>query len=238
MTMRPTRMVVALTLILTAFGAGTPAPARAQSRETSAVDSSTVVLRECMAIPEDGIPPALIEGAQAMVIVPGVLKVSFLGGVRYGRGVLLVKGLDGHWSNPVFVTVTGGSAGFQAGVQATDMILVFKNRGSLESFLRGRGKFTLGADAAVAAGPVGRQAEAGTDILFSSEIYSYSRSRGLFAGVSLEGAALALDWQSNVDYYQTVVSPPEILAGADVSVPRSAAWLKGWLDYYTRPLGR
>ena len=167
-----------------------------------------------------------------------MLKVSFLGGVRYGRGVLLVKGMDGHWSNPVFVTVTGGSAGFQAGVQATDMILVFKNRGSLESFLRGRGKFTVGADAAVAAGPVGRQAEAGTDIRFSCEIYSYSRSRGLFAGVSLEGAALALDWQSNVDYYQTVVSPPEILAGADVAVPRSAAWLKGWLDYYTHPMAR
>lgn len=236
-----TRLATLLALVLipsTALTAPRVAQAQVQSRETSTVDSSTVVLRECMALPEDGIPPALLSGTQAIVIVPGVLKVSFLGGVRFGRGVLLVKGLDGHWSNPVFVTVTGGSAGFQAGIQATDMILVFKNRGSLESFLRGRGKFTLGADAAVAAGPVGRQAEAGTDIRFSSEIYSYSRSRGLFAGVSLEGAALALDWQSNVDYYQTVVSPPEILAGADVPLPRSAAWLKGWLDYYTRPMPR
>lgn len=233
---RPARSALLLGL-LTAL-ATAPKPALAQSRETLTVDSATVVLRECMAIPEDAIPPALLSGAQAIAIVPGVLKVSFLGGVRFGRGVLLVKGLDGHWSNPVFVTVTGGSAGFQAGVQATDLIFVFKNRGSLESFLRGRGKFTLGADAAVAAGPLGRQVEAGTDVWLSSEIYSYSRSRGLFAGVSLEGAALALDWDANVDYYQTVVSPPEILSGADVSVPRSAAWLKGWLDYYTRPAGR
>lgn len=225
---------LSLLLVLTVSVFSAPAAARAQSRETSTVDSSTIVLRECVALPEDGIPPALLGGTQAIVIVPGVLKVSFLGGVRFGRGVLLVKGLDGHWSNPVFVTLTGGSAGFQAGVQATDLILVFKNRGSLESFLQGRGKFTLGADAAVAAGPVGRQAEAGTDIRFSSEIYSYSRSRGLFAGVSLEGAVLALDWRSNVDYYQTVVSPAEVLAGAKVSVPRSAAWLKGWMDYYTR----
>lgn len=214
---------------------GTTTNARGQYRETATVDTATVCFYEVMGIPEDSIPPNLLSGAQAIAIVPGVLKVGFLGGIRHGRGVLSIRQTDGGWSNPVFVTITGGSFGLQAGASATDLILVFKNRRSLDSFLRGHGKFTLGADAAVAAGPLGRLAGAGTDALLSSEIYSYSRSRGLFAGVSLEGAALTLDWQSNVNYYGQALSPQAILAGAEVEVPKSAARLKGWLDFYTKP---
>lgn len=230
---RPPR-AAALAALLASLLAG-PASSRAQDRETVTVDTATVVFYETMSIPEQGIPPALLGGSQAIAIVPGVIKAGFLAGVRHGRGVLLVRTSDGGWSNPVFVAITGGSFGLQAGAQATDLILVFKNRRSLDSFLRGHGKFTLGADAAVAAGPVGRQLEAGTDALLSSEIYSYSRSRGLFAGLSLEGAALTLDWRANVNYYGEVLSPSAILAGAEVEVPRSAARLRGWLDYYTRP---
>lgn len=216
-----------------------PAPgALAQTRESATVDTATIVFREIMGLPEEGIPPALLGGAQAIAIIPNVFKAGFLAGVRHGRGVLMVRTTDGSWSAPVFVTLTGGSFGFQAGVSSTDVILVFKNRRSLESFLNGRGKFTLGADAAVAAGPVGRQLEAGTDALLSSEIYSYSRSRGLFAGVSLEGAGLALDWRSNNSFYNDdAVSPTSILGGvAEVPIPRSAERLRGWLNYYTRPV--
>ncbi len=231
--LRAATIPAALALVVALIG---PArPALAQYRETVTVDTSTVCFYEVMGIPEQSIPPALLGGAQAIAIVPGVLKAGFLGGIRFGRGVLLVRTVDGRWSNPVFVTLTGGSFGLQAGAQATDLILVFKNRRSLDSFLNGHGKFTLGADAAVAAGPLGRQVEAGTDALLSSEIYSYSRSRGLFAGVSLEGAAFTLDWRANVNYYGEVLSPSAVLTGAEVNVPKSAARLKGWLDYYTRP---
>ena len=209
--------------------------ASAQTREVATVDAATITFYEIMSIPEGGIPPALIEGAQAVAIIPGVLKAGFLAGIRYGEGILTIRRPDGGWSNPVFVTLAGGSFGFQAGAQATDLILVFKNRRSLEGFLQGRGKFTIGADAAAAAGPVGRQLEAATNLRLDSEILSYSRSRGLFAGVSLEGAGLSLDWRANVDYYGEVRGPSEILAGAPVRVPHSAARLKGWLAYYTSP---
>ncbi len=209
------------------------ATVQAQFRETVTMDTATVVFQEIMGIPEQGIPPSLLSGAQAIAIVPNVIKAGFLVGGRFGRGVVVVRDQNGAWSNPVFVTIAGGSLGFQIGAQATDLVLVFKNRRSLDSFLMGRGKFTLGADAAVAAGPVGRQLEAGTDALLSSEIYSYSRSRGLFAGVSLEGAALSLDWRANVAFYGQVISPAEILAGVELKVPQAAARLKAWLSYFT-----
>jgi lipid-binding SYLF domain-containing protein len=231
----PRRPSIVAALALAAALALPAEPAEAQARENVTVDDATIVFYEVMSIPEEAIPPALLEGAQAIVIVPGVLKVSFLGGARFGRGVLLLRTTDGGWSNPVFVTLAGGSFGFQAGAQATDLILVFRNRRSVVSFLRGHGKFTLGADAAVAAGPVGRQAEAATDALLSSEILSYSRSRGLFAGVSLEGAALALDWHAVSAYYGETIPPSAVLGGAAVEAPRSAGRLRGWLDYYTRP---
>jgi lipid-binding SYLF domain-containing protein len=215
-------------------------PAAAQVREALTMDSATAVVQEIMAIPEQGIPPELLGGAQAIAIIPSVLKAGFLVGGRHGRGVLLVRDPAGAWSNPAFVQITGGSFGFQAGVQATDLILVFKNRRSLESFLLDRGKFTLGADAAVAAGPVGRHLEAGTDVRLSSETYAYSRSRGLFAGLALEGAALALDRRSVMTYHGVVVSPSEVLSGAGVPVPASAARLKAWPEHYAgvQPLRR
>jgi lipid-binding SYLF domain-containing protein len=211
------------------------APALGQMREAATVEAATVAFHEIMRIPESGIPPALLSGSHAIAIVPNVLKASFLVGGRFGRGVVVVRDASGHWSNPIFVTLGGGSFGFQAGAQATDLVLVFRNRRSLDGFLAGRGKFTIGADASAAAGPIGRTLSAGTDVRLASEILTYSRSRGLFAGVSLDGSALALDWQANVAYYGKVIGPGEILAGADVPVPASAAKLKAWLNHYTGP---
>jgi lipid-binding SYLF domain-containing protein len=159
-----------------------------------------------------------------------MLKGGFLAGGTFGRGVLLVRDQAGAWSNPIFVTVGGGSFGFQAGVQAIDLILVFRNRRALDSFLQGRGKITLGVDAAVSAGPLGRHASAGTDVRLSSEILTYSRSRGLFAGVSAEGAVLKLDWKSLAAYYGQVVSPNEILGGSPIPAPASAETLRARLN--------
>ncbi len=218
-------------LVLAAMGEGVPASA--QMRETQTVDRSTAVLVELSRIPEDGIPPALLQSAEGIAIIPGVIKAGFLASARFGRGVVLVKSKQQVWSEPVFVTLAGGGFGFQAGAQATDLILVFTNRRAIDGFLVGRGKFTLGADASVAAGPLGRQVSAGTDVRLQSEILTYSRSRGLFAGISLEGASLALDWQANVSYYGEVASPSDVLAGRIKSEPPSAAKLRGWLTYFS-----
>jgi lipid-binding SYLF domain-containing protein len=172
----------------------------AQSKEDLTVEAATAVLDEIMATPLSSIPESMLFDAQGLVIIPNMIKGGFVVGGRHGRGVLLVRGEDQTWHAPVFVSMTGGSIGWQVGVQATDVILVFKTRQSVQGILNG--KFTLGADAAAAAGPVGRQAAAATDGRLKAEIYSYSRSRGLFAGVSIDGSVLQLDQIANATYYQ------------------------------------
>jgi lipid-binding SYLF domain-containing protein len=171
----------------------------AGAKETKTIRNAVEVLEEITAIPEKGIPPSLLQDAQGIAVVPGVIKVGFVIGGRHGRGVLLIREKRAGWSNPVFVSITGGSVGWQIGAQSTDVILVFKSMKSIDGIMKG--KFTLGADAAIAAGPVGRRAEAATDVQLKAEIYSYSRSRGLFAGVSVEGAALQIDDEANADFY-------------------------------------
>ncbi len=155
------------------------------------------VMHAIMEIPETAIPPRLLKNVHAIAIIPEVMKAAFVVGGRHGKGVMIVRGKDGKWENPAFVTLTGGSVGWQIGAQSTDVVLAFKSRRSIDAIYNG--KFTLGLDAAVAGGPVGRKAEAGTDIMLKAEILSYSRSRGLFAGVSLEGSALQINhemvWQ-------------------------------------------
>jgi len=194
------------------FLLGLTAAAALAKNEAKDIRDSANVLSEIMKIPEKGIPPALLRDAQALVIVPDVIKGAFIVGGRHGTGVLLVREETGRWSDPVFVSLTGGSVGWQVGGTSTDIILVFKNRKGVEGLLKG--KFTLGADAAVAAGPVGRNAEAATDVTLKSEILSYSRSRGLFAGVSLEGAALLIDEDATAAYYhKKELHAADILAG-------------------------
>jgi lipid-binding SYLF domain-containing protein len=173
-----------------------PPPA---SRESEVVDSSSQVLGEVMSIPAKSIPAGLLRKAEGVVIVPDMIKGGFIVGVKRGRGVVLTRDEGGKWKPPMFVTITGASVGWQAGVQGTDLVLVFQTKNSLQNLMRG--KFTIGANASAAAGPVGRDAQAATDAALKAEILSYSRSRGLFAGVALDGAVLSVDQAATNAYY-------------------------------------
>jgi lipid-binding SYLF domain-containing protein len=207
--------------------------AMAAAEEAARVDSAAEVLAQIMEIPETQVPPALLADARGIAIIPGVIKIGLVVGGQYGRGVLAVRGKDGGWSNPVFVTLKSGSIGWQIGAESTDFILVFKTARSVEGILEG--KYTLGADASAAAGPVGRTAKAATDIEMKAEIYSYSRSRGLFAGVSLEGSSMQVDRESNDAFYgEGSASPSRIVEGKDVKTPAAAERLKKGLDTHVR----
>jgi lipid-binding SYLF domain-containing protein len=195
--------------------------AEAGYEEEKKVESATEVLTQIMAIPEKGVPPSLLRNAQGVAVIPGLIKVGFVLGGRYGRGIMVVRTEGGGWSNPSFVTLTGGSIGWQIGVQSTDIILVFKSKKGIDGVTKG--KFTLGVDAEIAAGPVGRHLEAATDEQLKAEIYSYSRSRGLFAGLSLEGAALQIHHDSNSAFYgKEYVSPGDVLSGKGPKAPAAA----------------
>lgn len=171
----------------------------AAERQDARLLNSTQVLNELLQMPEQNIPSWLLERAYAVAVVPSVIKVGLGIGGRRGKGVLVVRRDSGTWSNPVFVNLTGGSFGFQVGVQSTDVVLVFTSRHSIEGIVGG--KVTLGADASVAAGPVGRQSSAATDVGLTAQVYSYSRASGLFAGVALDGSALTIDHRSNELFY-------------------------------------
>ena len=228
--MKITKCLSLITLAM--FLVGLVASAAFAKNEVKDVRDSANVLREIMKIPEKGIPPALLRDAQAIIIVPDVIKGAFIVGGRHGTGVLLVREAKGGWSDPVFVSLTGGSVGWQVGGTSTDVILVFKNRKGVEGLLKG--KFTLGADAGVAAGPVGRSAEAATDIMLKSEILSYSRSRGLFAGVSLEGAALMVDEDATDVYYgKKGMHSGDVLAGKVSKRSSETKELKNLLHRYS-----
>jgi lipid-binding SYLF domain-containing protein len=169
----------------------------AQPSANRTLQSASDVFEAIQSIPLRCIPPKLLAEAQGVAIIPGVVKAGLIIGGRLGHGVVFSRNQDGSWGGPAFVTIGGASLGLQAGVQSTDVVLVFKTHKSLEQVLRGKGKVTLGADAAVAAGPVGREASAGTDGRLMAEVYSYSRSRGLFAGVSFDGAVISYDPDAN-----------------------------------------
>jgi SH3 domain-containing YSC84-like protein 1 len=199
------------------LSAVSPAAARI---EDGAIRASHEVLQEFLGLQIRQIPDSLLAEAHGVAIIPDVVKLGFVLGGQRGHGVVIVRERDGSWRAPQFVTITGGSIGWQVGAQSSDFVLVFKSQKSVEGLLRG--KFTLGADAAVAAGPVGRRAGAATDAELKAEIYSYSRSRGLFAGVSLEGSALQVDHGANASYYGPAGNGPvppaavklvEIIAG-------------------------
>lgn len=164
------------------------------------VDGATEVLEQLSRIPEQAIPPSLLKNAYAVAVIPNVIKAGFVVGGSYGKGVLVVRRPNGRWSNPSFITLGAGSLGWQVGAQSSDIILVFKTRKGVDNIEKG--KLTLGGDANVAAGPVGRHTGAATDLQLKAEIYSYSRNRGLFAGISLEGAYISMDQKSNYAYYQ------------------------------------
>jgi lipid-binding SYLF domain-containing protein len=193
------------------------APAAAGAGPDDTVRSADQVLSEIMAIPGRRIPEMLLAEAQGVVVVPSVLKIGFVAGIRRGHGIVMVRDNAGNWTLPQFVTLTGGSVGWQAGVQGSDVVLVFMTRKSIDGLLNG--KFTIGGDASVAAGPVGRNAAAATDARLRAEILSYSRSRGLFAGIALDGTVIEIDGVAHREYYGSHSGE------APAGVPASAAAL-------------
>ena len=207
------------------------AGARAGEQEVARAENAVRVLKEIMLAPDKRVPSDLLNNAYAVAVIPDVIKAGFVIGGRHGVGMVSIKGNDGIWSNPSFVSMTGGSIGFQVGVQSTDVILVFRTQRGVDSIVHG--KFTLGADASVAAGPVGRDAHAATDAQLKAEIYSYSRSRGLFAGVALDGSVLAIDNDANQAVYGDGVTPRRIFAGGVSNVPNAVVDFRDRLEEYT-----
>ncbi len=206
--------------------------AASEKKEVAKIEDSIEVLQQIEKIPEKSIPPALLNHANGIAIIPGVIKAGFVVGGRYGTGILVVRDKEGVWSDPSFISITGGSIGWQIGVESIDIILVFKSTRSVESLMKG--KFTLGVNASIAAGPVGRQAEAATDVQLKSEIYSYSRSKGLFAGLALEGAALQIDDDANTAFYgEPDLRAHDILSNKVAKTPPPVDKLKKLLNEYT-----
>ena len=194
-------------------------PAFAGQPEDDRARNAVRVLAEIQKIPEQSIPDKLLDEARAVIVIPDTIKAGLVIGGRHGRGVMSVKTANGTWSSPVFVSLTGASIGFQVGVQSSDVVLVIRNDRSLDNIVNG--KFTLGADAGVAAGPVGRNAAAATDGQLKAEIWSWSRARGLFAGVALDGAVLSIDDAANLDAYGQGTTPRMILEGRLNAAPSS-----------------
>lgn len=213
----------------------TAMPASAASKEERRVSDATDVIDQLLRIPEQSMAPALLSRAYAVAVIPHVIKVGFGFGARRGKGILVVRQEDGSWSNPAFITLTGGSFGFQIGAQSTDIILVFKTRKSVEGIANG--KLTLGADASIAAGPVGRHTGIATDLRFQAEVFSYARSRGLFAGVALEGAGVSMDRKANAAFYGSPsITPEQIFASSGNAAPQTANTFVQVLTAQTRRL--
>lgn len=205
-------------------------PPDATSNEARIVTDAATVLEEMLQAPGVAIPRSMLEGAEGVAIVPRVIKGGFVVGARYGRGVVITKDAQGVWHAPIFLSLTGGNVGWQAGVQSTDVVLVYRSQRSVESLMQG--KLTIGADVAAAAGPVGREAAAATDATLRAEVYSYSRSRGLFAGVSLDGSVLKIDHTATANYYR---SPAP---GGPAIVPAAAQELTARVVGLAEPQGR
>ena len=207
------RMLVSITVAV-ALLLGPASPLWAQFREEDTVEASTAVLREILSIPGRGIPEAILANAQGVAIIPGLIKGGFIVGAKYGEGVLVTRDDSGAWRPPMFITVTGGSVGWQAGLQSTDVVLVFRSRTSIAAACRG--KLTIGADASVAAGPIGRDASAATDVQLRAEILSYSRSRGLFAGLAIDGAVIQVEQRAGAVYYAPRPGQPNQLPPSSI----------------------
>lgn len=191
------------------------------------------VLDQIEKTPDHAIPQDLLRGAKAVAVVPTVVKAGFIVGARHGEGLISVRRSDGTWSYPVFIDMSGGSVGFQAGVSSTDVVLVFTTKRGVNGIVHG--KFTLGANAAVAAGPVGRNAHASTDAQLHAEIYSYSRSRGLFAGVALDGTAITIDYDDLEAVYGSGITPRRVFEGGVQNVPAPIKTFRDRLARYSGP---
>jgi lipid-binding SYLF domain-containing protein len=191
------------------------------AREEGRLLTATEVLEDVQGMPDQRLPDTLLAHAYGIAVIPDVTQVAFFFGGRHGNGVLTVRDtLNSPWSNPVFVSLTGGSWGLQVGAQSSDIILVFTTKSGVEGIAGG--KLTLGADASVAAGPVGRQGTAATDVSLA-EIYSYARTRGLFGGIAIDGSVIAIDKSANSALYgKRGVTATEIFSGQSPAAPETA----------------
>ena len=195
--------------------------AHAQAREEARLLIAGQVLEELRGVRDDAIPDRLLDRAYGIAVIPSLTKIAFFAGGRRGHGVLVVRDKDGRFSNPAFITLTGGSFGWQWGIQSTDIVLVFTTPKGIEGI--NGGKVTLGAGASVAAGPVGREASAATDATFKAEVYSYSRNRGVFAGIALDGSVISIDDAADGSFYkQPGIAAGDILAGTVMTDNESA----------------
>ncbi len=188
--------------------------------EVQRLKRATEVFKEIMRIPEKGIPGDLLDKAECVAIVPGLKKGGLGIGGRYGKGVVMCRKSDRSWSAPSFLTVEGGSIGLQIGFQQIDLVMLVMNREGMEKLVGD--KFTVGADASAAAGPVGRQASAETNIRMDAQILTYSRAKGLFAGVTLNGAVVKQDKDDNRDFYGKEIDARAILFDGSVPMPAEA----------------
>lgn len=186
---------------LLAAGLGFPALGVGQSAQEQKLADAALVFQEFQRDPAAAIPVQVLQNAQGVAVLPNVIRAGFIFGGRRGKGVAVIRSGNGEWSNPIFITMTGGSFGAQIGAESTDIVLVFGNRRSVRNI--GTGKFTLGGDASATVGPVGRGTRGATDLTFTSEVYYYARGRGLFAGAVLEGAKLDVDDAANSNLYPT-----------------------------------
>jgi SH3 domain-containing YSC84-like protein 1 len=210
-----------------ALSAGVAFAETAQERLKEASD----VFQEIMATPDKGIPQELLDKANCVVIVPDMKKAAFGIGGQYGRGFATCRNTNGHgWGAPAAVRMEGGSFGFQIGATSTDLVMLVMNRRGMNRLLED--KFTLGADASAAAGPVGRDAKASTDAQMSAEILSWSRSKGLFAGISLNGTTMRNDLDENQELYGKKLTNSEVLGGK-VKPPASASAFLATLERYS-----
>src|ERR1700688_1818147 len=207
--MKHMRLIMKMKYVVVTFVMAAAAIVYAESYEQRLTDSTTV-LREMAQASDKGIPQDLLEKAQCVIVVPGLKKIAFIGGGKYGRGYASCLTRKG-WSPPAAVRIEGGSFGLQLGGSSTDVIMLVLNQGGMKKLMSD--KFTLGGEAAAAAGPVGRNTSANTDVLMKAEILSWSRSRGVFAGLSLEGATLRQDQDENAKLYGKPLTNEEILTG-------------------------
>ena len=211
------------------------APVRAQGVENGRVHNAIDVIHALTAMPDAQVPAALMRRAYGIAVIPRVQRVSFIVGIQRGRGVMVTRGTDGTWSRPLFISLSGGSVGWQAGVQSADIVLFFRTRDSVQEILRGGS--TLGVTASIAAGSVGREASAVTDADLQAEVYSYSRSRGIFAGVAVQGGVVAIDYDANAAYYgKEITQADQVFQGTGLADPQSAVQLRREIAGYEKAL--
>lgn len=223
------KKIISAVLLFSAFFS--PISYAATTELDNRISEADKVLKEIMASPDHSIPEELLAKAKAIAIYPSVLKVGFIIGGRFGKGVVLSRDKDGKWGPVAFSTIGGGSWGLQIGGSATDLVLVVLSDRGMDGILSN--SVTLGVDAAVAAGPVGRSSSAGTDLSLQAGIISYSRSRGFFAGMALDGAVMTQDNDSNRLYYGKPLTSRDILLGSGAAIQLSSKELTATLDDYS-----